>query len=226
MAGIRARADSLVTIFDHRKNIIRVPNLVVRIVAPAAMLVNAHPDIEFLDELFDHIELVHALGRDTIKSQLLRELKNLTPFLFIRRAHDSVVDGDNMVLRQFVLHLLDHVIRRVMIPFHIRFLGAELLAGIEFDGFSSRLRRFLNSFENAEAIERVCLASKPKTADLCFVWNTGAEKMMWESSEEGQRKGCGPTEMECAHKWCFVLLVCHNRKPMSFATLRERFRRS
>ena len=72
---------------------------------------------------------------------------------------------------QLRLHLLNHLVGRVMVPLHVRLAGTQLLAGIKLDNLAASLRGLLNRLEDAESIEGVCLAAQRKTAGLEFVGN-------------------------------------------------------
>src|SRR5689334_1252424 len=61
VASVRARADAGVAVFRHGDDIVRIPNLVVRLVRLARVIVNAHSDVELLHEGLDDVELEDVL---------------------------------------------------------------------------------------------------------------------------------------------------------------------
>src|SRR5882672_4738048 len=83
VAGVSAGANPFIAIPDDGQHIVRVPNFVVRIVSALRMFVDSSTDIEFLDQLFDDIEMLDTLGRNSVKPHLFGELKYQEPFRFI-----------------------------------------------------------------------------------------------------------------------------------------------
>src|SRR5262245_34277820 len=81
VTGVRARSDARIAILGHRDDVMRIPDLVVRVVGFSRVVVNANADVELLHERFDDVELVGLFGGDAVEAELLAELKNLAPLV-------------------------------------------------------------------------------------------------------------------------------------------------
>src|ERR1043166_879875 len=117
--------------------------------------------------------MTHVLGRDGVKIELFRELKNPPPFRIIQGADDAVIDRTKTVFGELRLDLRDDLVGRVVIPLHAGLIGAELLPGIKLDDFGAGLGGFLNRLEDAEPVERVSLAAEGEPADFAILGKWG-----------------------------------------------------
>src|SRR5258706_904698 len=159
MTGVGASADAPVSILHDGQYVIRIPNFVISIVGPPPVLMNSDTDIKLFDEFLDDIQIVYRFSRDSVKAKLLPEDKYLSPLRFAARSDNAIIDWPDMVFRELRLDLFDHIIRGVMIPFHIWLVRTQFLPRIKFDYFSARGGGLFNRFKNAESIEGVSLAA-------------------------------------------------------------------
>ena len=172
MPGVRAGTDPRVAVLHDGQDVIRVPHAVVRAVRALGMIVKADPDIVFLNQLLDGINRIHGFRGDAVEAEFFGELESLARFgLIFGNVHHAVVHRLDVIFGELGLHLLDDVIRRVVVPFHIRFLRTEFLPWIKLDDPAAGLRRLLNRFEDAEPVEGVGLATHGETAGLVFAGN-------------------------------------------------------
>ena len=78
MPGIGASPDARVSVFNDRKHVIRVPNLVGRVIGPAPVLVDTDADIKFLHQFLDRIEVAHRFRGNAVQVHRFREFEDLS----------------------------------------------------------------------------------------------------------------------------------------------------
>jgi tRNA A-37 threonylcarbamoyl transferase component Bud32 len=102
VAGVGAGADAAVAVFHDGKDIFGVPHFVAGITVAPLVLVNADVDVEFLDQLFNDVQLINGLGGDTVKIELFGEFENLAPLRFVAPADHAIVDSEDAGFGQLV----------------------------------------------------------------------------------------------------------------------------
>jgi hypothetical protein len=155
------------------------------------VFVDAHANVELLDQRFDDIELRDVFGGDAIEAELFGELKNAPPLGGVASADDSVIDGADFVLGELGLNLGDDFLGRIVIPLHIPFLRAQHLVGKELDETSAGLVGFFDGFEDGETIEGVGLRADGESAGAAFRGDfiLRRERQAGHADERGEQEG-------------------------------------
>src|SRR4030095_2963595 len=109
--------------------------------------------------------------------QLFCEIKYLARLsLVFGYTYDAIIDGPNLMLGEFLLHLVDDRVGRVMIPANSRLFFAKFLAWIKLDYLAATESSFLDGLENGEAVKGVSLATNGETTGLAVVGNTFSQR--------------------------------------------------
>src|SRR2546423_954144 len=162
MSGIGASANPVVAVFYHRKDILGVPHLILRVIGAPGVLMNRRADIELFDQLLDDVQIRYFFGGNRIKIQFFGELENLSPLGFTLGAHDAVIHRANVMLRELLFDLRNGLFRSVVVPFYRWLFGAQFLAGIKLDQFASSLGGLVDRLKDGETVESPGLATDAK----------------------------------------------------------------
>src|SRR6266516_2017606 len=130
---------------------------------------------------------MHRVTSGSEFSQFPGELKDLPRTrLVLRDANDAVVDSLEVMQGELVFDLLNDLRRRIVVPFHVRLVRIELLAGIKLDDLATGPGGLFNRLEDTEPVEGVSLAAEGKAADLVFVRN------FFSGNGPSREQGCQP----------------------------------
>ena len=170
VTDVGTRPDAHVMVLDQGHNVVGVPNLVVRVIFPARMIMVAYPDIIFLHQFVDQVDGFGRLSGHRIEVHFLGELKNLASIGFIvGNSDDAIIHRLDPVLRQLGLDRGNDFVAGVMVPLHVALIGAERLTGEKLNHLGTRLSRLFDGLEDGKTIEAVGLAPDRKSADPIFI---------------------------------------------------------
>jgi hypothetical protein len=111
MAGVGARADARVAVFDDAQNVIGIPHFVIGVGRLAVVVVEADADVVFLDEFFNRVQRADGFGGDAVKVEFFCELKNFARSGFvIWDVHDAVIHGADATFLEMLLDLGDDLV--------------------------------------------------------------------------------------------------------------------
>src|ERR1700722_13870268 len=77
VANIGAGTNSLITVLYHRKNIVRIPHLVVWVIVLLRMIVEGDHYVELLHKRLEGIDRIDGLGSDGPQAKRFGKLKEL-----------------------------------------------------------------------------------------------------------------------------------------------------
>src|SRR5882724_1066323 len=193
MAGIGARSDAWITVFNDRQNVVWIPHPVSRIIGPLGMIMKAHHDVVFLYKLFDGVDGLHRFSGDGAQSHGFSEFKKLPGFsLVFRNLDHSIIDGFYFILRQLVLDLLNRFGRRTVTPGHVGLFFAQLLTGIKLNKLASGFSGLLDRFKYGKMIESVGLATDEEAARFVLIRNF----VFGLKRQNRREQACGEEEAE------------------------------
>ncbi len=170
MSRIGAGSESRVPILDQFGDVIRIPDLVVRVIGTARVVVECDADVVFLRQFLKDVDGIDRFGRNRPHSHCLGELEHLPSLILIGRDTDhSVVDGNQSMFIELRLQLGDDFLGLVVSDLEVAFVRAESLAGIKLNDLATGLGGLLDRLERREAVERVGLAANGKATDLGII---------------------------------------------------------